>query len=120
MNLYTTIYNMCTQKPPHDYSAELYARYGAAFTRYNEEQVSCERGLVEKNVFFVFVFWSCFPPFFTPPRHPITPPFPTHTQVLPSLQGQHGDFLLTQMWTRWSNTRVMQRWLARFFNYLDR
>ena len=39
MNLYTTIYNMCTQKPPHDYSAELYARYAAAFTRYNQEQV---------------------------------------------------------------------------------
>ena len=55
-----------------------------------------------------------------------TPPTLTHTlpslhaQVLPSLQGQHGDFLLTEMWTRWSNTRVMQRWLARFFNYLDR
>lgn len=115
MNLYTTIYNMCTQKPPHDYSAELYARYGAAFTRYNEEQVS-EGGWVggKKNVFLVLL--SSLFHLNTPTRHPLHP----NPQVLPSLQGQHGDFLLTQMWTRWSNTRVMQRWLARFFNYLDR
>ncbi|THU72841.1 hypothetical protein C4D60_Mb04t16460 [Musa balbisiana] len=27
MMLYTTIYNMCTQKPPHDYSQQLYDKY---------------------------------------------------------------------------------------------
>ncbi|XP_044494153.1 cullin-1 isoform X2 [Mangifera indica] len=34
MMLYTTIYNMCTQKPPHDYSQQLYDRYREAFDEY--------------------------------------------------------------------------------------
>ena len=39
MKLYTTIYNMCTQKPPHDYSAQLYDRYRESFNVYLETQV---------------------------------------------------------------------------------
>eukprot|EP00884_Botryococcus_braunii_P010588 jgi/Botrbrau1/19530/Bobra.0035s0026.1 len=39
MNLYTTIYNMCTQKPPHDYSEQLYNRYRDAFSYYIVEKV---------------------------------------------------------------------------------
>ncbi|KAM3231468.1 cullin-1 [Capsicum chacoense] len=34
MMLYTTIYNMCTQKPPHDYSQQLYEKYKEAFQEY--------------------------------------------------------------------------------------
>lgn len=34
MNMYTMIYNMCTQKPPHDYSAQLYERYKESFNSY--------------------------------------------------------------------------------------
>lgn len=34
MMLYTTIYNMCTQKPPHDYSQQLYEKYREAFEDY--------------------------------------------------------------------------------------
>jgi len=34
-----TIYNMCTQKPPHDYSEALYERYKQAFTQYINEKV---------------------------------------------------------------------------------
>ncbi|KMZ75284.1 putative Cullin-1 [Zostera marina] len=34
MMLYTTIYNMCTQKPPHDYSQQLYDKYREAFQDY--------------------------------------------------------------------------------------
>ena len=69
---------MCTQKPPHDYSAELYARYGQAFSAYISER------------------------------------------VLPALKGHSGEFLLNELWTRWSNHKLMVRWLSRFFNYLDR
>ena len=69
---------MCTQKPPHDYSAELYARYGQAFSAYIAER------------------------------------------VLPALRGHSGEFLLGELWTRWSNHKLMVRWLSRFFNYLDR
>ncbi|GFH22359.1 CULLIN_2 domain-containing protein, partial [Haematococcus lacustris] len=39
MNLYTTIYNMCTQKPPHDYSEQLYVKYKEAFHLYTVEKV---------------------------------------------------------------------------------
>jgi len=34
MALYTTIYNMCTLKPPHDYSEILYARYRESLEAY--------------------------------------------------------------------------------------
>ncbi|XP_057964979.1 cullin-1 [Malania oleifera] len=34
MMLYTTIYNMCTQKAPHDYSQQLYDKYREAFEEY--------------------------------------------------------------------------------------
>ncbi|CAI0379174.1 unnamed protein product [Linum tenue] len=34
MMLYTTIYNMCTQKPPHDYSQQLYDKYKDSFEEY--------------------------------------------------------------------------------------
>ena len=33
----STIYNMCTQKPPHDYSEDLYTRYKESFVKYITE-----------------------------------------------------------------------------------
>eukprot|EP00897_Mesotaenium_endlicherianum_P010757 jgi/Mesen1/970/ME000012S00535 len=39
ITLYTTIYNMCTQKPPQDYSQQLYERYREAFEEYINEKV---------------------------------------------------------------------------------
>ncbi|KAG5628243.1 hypothetical protein H5410_013461 [Solanum commersonii] len=78
MMLYTTIYNMCTQKPPHDYSQQLYDKYREAFEEY------------------------------------IT------TMVLPSLREKHDEFMLRELVKRWSNHKVMVRWLSRFFHYLDR
>ncbi|CAK9861802.1 unnamed protein product [Sphagnum jensenii] len=37
--LYTTIYNMCTQKPPQDYSQQLYDRYRESFEEYINSMV---------------------------------------------------------------------------------
>ncbi|CAM6047545.1 unnamed protein product [Sphagnum compactum] len=37
--LYTTIYNMCTQKPPQDYSQQLYDRYRESFEDYINSMV---------------------------------------------------------------------------------
>ncbi|KAK4586764.1 hypothetical protein RGQ29_023789 [Quercus rubra] len=34
MMLYTTIYNMCTQRPPHDYSQQIYCKYRETFEEY--------------------------------------------------------------------------------------
>lgn len=35
----STIYNMCTQKPPYDYSEQLYQRYKDAFNTYINDMV---------------------------------------------------------------------------------
>ncbi|KAI3982583.1 hypothetical protein MKX01_031322 [Papaver californicum] len=39
MMLYTTCYNMCTQKHPHNYSQQLYEKYREAFENYINETV---------------------------------------------------------------------------------
>lgn len=38
--IFRTIYNMCTQKPPHDYSQQLYDKYREAFEEYINSTVS--------------------------------------------------------------------------------
>ncbi|KAJ0229368.1 Cullin protein [Hirschfeldia incana] len=40
MELYTTVYNMCTQKPPNDSSEQLYKKYGGIFEDYATHTVS--------------------------------------------------------------------------------
>ncbi|GKU86773.1 hypothetical protein SLEP1_g1253 [Rubroshorea leprosula] len=78
LEIWTTIYTMCTQKRPHDYSQQLYNKYREAFEEY------------------------------------IT------STVLPSLREKHDEFMLRELDKRWSNHKVMVRWLSRFFHYLDR
>ncbi|XP_062016341.1 cullin-1-like [Rosa rugosa] len=78
MDLYTVIYNMCVQKPPHDYSVQLYNNYGEVFVEYIE------------------------------------------STVLPSLREKHDEFMMRELVRRWSNHKLMVRWLTRFFQYLDR
>ncbi|THG01111.1 hypothetical protein TEA_024981 [Camellia sinensis var. sinensis] len=75
---YTTIYYMCTQNPPHDYSQQLYDKYRESFEEY------------------------------------IT------STVLPSLREKHDEFMMRELVNRWSNHKVMVRWLSRFFHYLSR
>ncbi|OEL38156.1 Cullin-1 [Dichanthelium oligosanthes] len=51
MMLYTTIYNMCTQKPPHDYSQQLYEKYRESFEEYITSMVYQEiKGKVKSAV----------------------------------------------------------------------
>ncbi|KAL9274857.1 Cullin-1-like protein [Drosera capensis] len=78
MMLYTTIYNMCTQKPPHDYSQNLYEKYQESFDVY------------------------------------------ISSTVLPSIKEKHDVYMLNDLVKRWKNHKLMQRWLSRFFHYLDR
>ncbi|XP_057994527.1 cullin-1 isoform X3 [Hevea brasiliensis] len=78
MMLYTTIYNMCTQKAPHDYSQQLYDKYRESFEDY------------------------------------------INSMVLPSIREKHDEFMLRELVKRWSNHKLMVRWLSRFFHYLDR
>ncbi|XVF66244.1 hypothetical protein PTKIN_Ptkin10aG0020000 [Pterospermum kingtungense] len=42
------------------------------------------------------------------------------SKVLPSLQGKKEEALLQELEKRWSNHKIMTRWLSRFFHYLDR
>ncbi|KAG8389452.1 hypothetical protein BUALT_Bualt02G0230900 [Buddleja alternifolia] len=78
MMLYTTIYNMCTQKAPHDFSQQLYDKYKQSFDDY------------------------------------------ISSMVVPSLREKHDEFMLRELVKRWTNHKVMVRWLSRFFHYLDR
>ena len=39
---------------------------------------------------------------------------------MPALRETTADTLLKELQWRWTNHRVMVRWLAKFFNYLDR
>ncbi|CAL5413157.1 unnamed protein product [Camellia sinensis] len=40
--------------------------------------------------------------------------------VLPSLREKHDVFMMRELVNRWSNHKVMVRWLSRFFHYLSR
>ncbi|XP_045815621.1 cullin-1-like [Trifolium pratense] len=78
MMLYTTIYNMCTQKAPHDHSKELYEKYKRCFKEY------------------------------------------IRSTVLSAVRNKHDEFMLREFVQRWSNHKVLVKWLSRFFQYLDR
>ncbi|KAL9255577.1 Cullin-1-like protein [Drosera capensis] len=78
MMLYTTVYRMCTQKTPHDYSQKLYEKY--------------------QELFDVYV----------------------SSTVLPAIKEKHDVYMLNELVKRWKNHKLMQRWLSRFFHYLDR
>ncbi|XP_061349208.1 cullin-1-like [Gastrolobium bilobum] len=43
-----------------------------------------------------------------------------NSTVLPSLRGKKDENLLRELLRRWSNHKIMTRWLSRFFNYLNR
>jgi hypothetical protein len=49
-----TIYNMCTQKPPQDYSQQLYDRYRESFEEYINSMVCKE------HAWFYFIFFCPF------------------------------------------------------------
>ena len=40
--------------------------------------------------------------------------------ALPALQSRHGEFLLEELIKRWKHHKIMNRWMKRFFTYLDR
>ncbi|CAL5346993.1 unnamed protein product [Camellia sinensis] len=40
--------------------------------------------------------------------------------VLPSLREKHDEFMMRELVNRWSNHKVMVRWLSRFFHFLSR
>lgn len=81
VQIYTTCYDMCTQRSPYNWSRDLYQRHGETIENY----------LVKT--------------------------------VRPALQdkvGQGGTILLTELQYRWSNHQIMNKWLKKFFTYLDR
>mmetsp|Transcript_24749 Transcript_24749/g.80040 ORF Transcript_24749/g.80040 Transcript_24749/m.80040 type:complete len:784 (-) Transcript_24749:368-2719(-) len=40
--------------------------------------------------------------------------------VLPALRSQKSDYLLTELTKRWANHKIMNKWMQKFFMYLDR
>jgi hypothetical protein len=59
-----TIYNMCTQKPPQDYSQQLYDRYRESFEEYINSMVCKEHA----RFYFIFLLplWLCYHAFGDP------------------------------------------------------
>ncbi|XP_027332052.1 cullin-1-like isoform X2 [Abrus precatorius] len=43
-----------------------------------------------------------------------------NSMVLPSLRGKKNEILLRELLRRWSNHKIMTRWLLRFFHFLER
>ncbi|CAB9524032.1 Cullin-3 [Seminavis robusta] len=81
VTIYTTCYDMCTQRSPYNWSRELYQRHGETIENY------------------------------------------LTTHVLPALRdrtGQGGTILLRELQLRWTNHQIMNKWLKKFFTYLDR
>jgi len=78
MDIYTTCYTMCTQRPPNNWSDKLYTKHNDTITSYLKKT------------------------------------------VLPALEKQHDEFLLTELVTRWTNHLIMNKWMKKFFMYLDR
>ncbi|TMW55882.1 hypothetical protein Poli38472_008530 [Pythium oligandrum] len=78
MPIYTTCYNMCTQRAPYNFSQQLYERHGGTFDTYLEHQ------------------------------------------VLPSLEKAIDEVFLYEVVKRWQNHKLMNKWMTRFFMYLDR
>jgi cullin 1 len=79
--VFSTCYDMCTQRSPYNWSKELYQRHGETIERY------------------------------------------LTSYVLPALlEKKNGGstILLTELQHRWVNHQIMNKWLKRFFTYLDR
>lgn len=81
VTIYTTCYDMCTQRSPYNWSRELYQRHGETIDNYLNENV---------------------------------------IGVLREKSSQGGTILLAELQQRWTNHQLMNKWLKRFFTYLDR
>ena len=46
---------MCTQKPPHDYSQQLYDKYREAFEEYITSMVRIDLEMVNSSLMFAFM-----------------------------------------------------------------
>ncbi|KAJ4831195.1 Cullin-1 [Turnera subulata] len=121
MNLYTTIYNMSTQKAPHDYSTQLYDKYREVIQDYTNETVL--PSIREKHGVFmlreIVKRWVNHNIMLYDKYREVIQDY-TNETVLPSIREKHGVFMLREIVKRWVNHNIMVRWLSRFFHYLDR
>ena len=78
MEVYSTCYNMCTQRAPNNFSEQLYTKHGRTMTDYLRDV------------------------------------------VFNAIKSETGDKLLTELNDRWNGHKVMNKWMMKFFQYLDR
>jgi len=86
--VYTTCYNMCTQRSPYNYSRELYDRHAETIETY----------LVNT----------------------VLPALREKISTYESSGVDGSSILLTELEKRWNNHQIMNKWLSKFFAYLDR
>lgn len=109
---------MCTQKPPHDYSEQLYGLYKDAFNKYINEMVR-GRDRAAPGVVYRSAPRSSTQCSAAAAQSDVASSRGI-LQVLPSLREHRDEVLLKELYQRWQNHKLMVRWLSRFFNYLDR
>jgi len=86
--VYTTCYNMCTQRSPYNYSKELYVRHGETIEQYLSNTA--------------------------------LPALQEKISMSESSSSSGSSVLLVELQKRWNNHQIMNKWLAKFFMYLDR
>eukprot|EP00592_Proboscia_alata_P006262 CAMPEP_0194357350 /NCGR_PEP_ID=MMETSP0174-20130528/4836_1 /TAXON_ID=216777 /ORGANISM="Proboscia alata, Strain PI-D3" /LENGTH=757 /DNA_ID=CAMNT_0039127329 /DNA_START=64 /DNA_END=2337 /DNA_ORIENTATION=- len=92
VEIYTTCYDMCTQRSPFNWSRELYDRHGETIQNYLNDTVL---PVLQEKI----VIW----------------------ESSSSTQGSRAsEMLLTELQARWKNHQIMNEWLQKFFMYLDR
>ncbi|XLR08756.1 hypothetical protein S83_036694, partial [Arachis hypogaea] len=116
MMLYTTIYTMCTQKPPHDYSQQLYDKYKELFEEYIQST-----GLME-NLYHVDIGLMVV---LRVSGLVIVIDSRKQTWVINALataatiQITYYSQIVEELVKRWANHKIMVGWLCRFFRYLE-
>eukprot|EP00591_Stephanopyxis_turris_P014134 CAMPEP_0195538440 /NCGR_PEP_ID=MMETSP0794_2-20130614/49526_1 /TAXON_ID=515487 /ORGANISM="Stephanopyxis turris, Strain CCMP 815" /LENGTH=753 /DNA_ID=CAMNT_0040672419 /DNA_START=59 /DNA_END=2320 /DNA_ORIENTATION=+ len=86
VEIYTTCYDMCTQRSPYNWSMQLYQRHGETIENYLVNSI-----------------------------------LPALREKISSGDGSDSSsILLTELNLRWKNHQLMNKWLKKFFTYLDR
>ena len=87
---------MCTQKPPNDFSQQLYDRYKEAYNTYIRQKARPKACSAAQR--------HCAAPCAAPP--PAHPRRRGAGQVLPALKTLHGETMLRELVKRWNNHKA--------------
>ena len=110
-SLYTTVYTMCTQKPPNNWSENLYQNYCEAIKDYLSSRILPHiKEKHDESMLKELVRAARLPARFPIPAAPRAPDAPLTSRAAPP----------PPQVRRWQNHTLMIRFLSHVFKYLDR